>query len=60
MARLTQAVRFSSHVKPICLPKQDVRVGKPCVIAGWGVENYVSGESTVERQVLIGYNISPF
>nr|CAB3264606.1 ovochymase-1-like [Phallusia mammillata] len=49
---LSTSVTFSSTVKPICLPDNDVRVGDVCVIAGWGSEGFVSRHSSDYRKPL--------
>ncbi|CAK8692088.1 unnamed protein product [Clavelina lepadiformis] len=50
--------RFSSSVKPICLPEADVKVGDVCVIAGWGTLGQKEIINKIERGVLRNARVS--
>ncbi|CAG5123549.1 unnamed protein product, partial [Candidula unifasciata] len=54
LLELAEALTFSTYIQPICIPDttKGVRVGKVCLLAGWG-KTEGTGDSSVLNQVLL-------
>lgn len=54
LLRLSRRVRFTEHIRPICLPqKRETFIGKLATVVGWGTLSFGGPSSSILRQVTL-------